>query len=87
MTGSSGNERQPSASLHQTSSRTANPRAEASLFGCSLLAVDHVDPLLHHVPALLRILGLVLDRAYALLFVRQARLDPVTVEACLVQQR
>jgi hypothetical protein len=50
--------------------------------------IDHVGPLLQHVAPLLGVLGLVVDRARGTaVFMRQALLDPVAVEADLVEQR
>ena len=58
---------------------------EAGLPDCPL--VDHVGPILEHRPALIAVLGLVVDGTNALLFVRKALLDPVGVIARLMQQR
>ncbi len=50
--------------------------------------VDDVSPLLHHMPALMLVLRLVVDAARRpAVLMRQALLDPITVEAEFVQQR
>ncbi len=51
-------------------------------------SVHHVRPLLQHVTSLMLVLGLVVNTARAAsVFMRQALLDPITIEADLVQQR
>ena len=55
---------------------------EAGLPDCPL--IDHVRPILKHCPALIAVLGLVVDGANPLLFVRKALLDPVSVIARLM---
>ena len=50
-------------------------------------AVNHVRPVLHHGRALLAVLGLVVNRAHALLLMGKALLYPVGVEARFVQLR
>lgn len=49
--------------------------------------IDQVCPLLEHVLALIRILCLVVDGPDSLLFMGQAFLNPVGIEARFMQQR
>jgi hypothetical protein len=50
--------------------------------------VNDVRPLLHHVPALNFVLGLVVDATrLAAVLVRKALLDPVAVETEFIEQR
>lgn len=48
-------------------------------------AIAPVGPCLHHVPALVDMLRLVVDSAPAALLMREALLDPVRLEASLLE--
>ncbi|MCY1453550.1 hypothetical protein D9M71_705510 [compost metagenome] len=48
--------------------------------------IDHIRPLLQHMAPLFRVLGLVVDRARGTpILMRQALLNPVTIEAHFVE--
>ncbi len=74
----------PKCNVSSSDLRSTNNFPNAIAFAPS---VDHVGPCLQHHASLLTVLGFVVHTTDAAFFVGKALLNPISVEACLVQER